>query len=106
MPIFSPDGEVMERIMFDVERFPVVGEKERWTEFEARDGAPVGIRRADVEEQLRGTIRRLDYACEKLRPLPEDCTFSVAVELRDEADVPIGVGLLGKDEKEYANESL
>ncbi|CZT11174.1 hypothetical protein WAI453_010908 [Rhynchosporium graminicola] len=101
VPVFSEEGEVMERFMFDVERFPVVGEKERWTEFEARDQAPnhdpaeklrAGVRRADIEEQLRGTIRRLDYACSKLTPLPENCTYSIAVELRDEPEVepPIG----------------
>ncbi|KAK2627713.1 hypothetical protein QTJ16_002359 [Diplocarpon rosae] len=91
VPIFDDMGEVMERFMFDVERFPVVGEKERWTEFEGRvEGEQAGVKRADVEEQLRGTIRRLDYACSKLVPLPEGCTFSVAVELRDEAEVPIG----------------
>ncbi|CZT47168.1 related to MUS-26 protein MUS-26, involved in DNA repair [Rhynchosporium secalis] len=101
VPIFSEEGEVMERFMFDVERFPVVGEKERWTEFEARDQAPnhdpaeklrAGVRRADIEEQLRGTIRRLDYACSKLTPLPENCTYSIAVELRDEPEIepPIG----------------
>ncbi|EKD12392.1 hypothetical protein MBM_09426 [Drepanopeziza brunnea f. sp. 'multigermtubi' MB_m1] len=86
VPIFNEDGQVMERFMFDVERFPVVGEKERWTEFEGEKG----VRKQDVEEQLRGTVRRLDYACGKLKPLPEGCTFSVAVELRDEAEVPIG----------------
>ncbi|KAH7355332.1 DNA-binding protein [Rhexocercosporidium sp. MPI-PUGE-AT-0058] len=112
VPIFSEQGEVMERFMFDVERFPVVGEKERWTEFEARDQNPdlipnpnpnpnsdvnvnegkAGVPRADIEEQLRGTIRRLDYACSRLTPLPKNCTFSIAVELRDEPDVepPIG----------------
>ncbi|KAL2070287.1 hypothetical protein VTL71DRAFT_13313 [Oculimacula yallundae] len=101
VPIFSEVGEVMERFMFDVERFPVVGEKERWTEFEARDEAysqdpteklQAGVRRADIEEQLRGTIRRLDYACSRLTPLPENCTYSIAVELRDEPGVepPIG----------------
>lgn len=93
----------MERFMFDVERFPVVAEKERWTEFEARDQHPdanpdplrklqAGVSRADIEEQLRGTIRRLDYACSRLTPLPENCTYSIAVELRDEPDAepPIG----------------
>ncbi|KAG4429735.1 hypothetical protein IFR05_014786 [Cadophora sp. M221] len=116
VPIFSGEGEVMERFMFDVERFPVVGEMERWTEFEARDqnidhiSNPIpnpnlnvnindnpnegkaGVPRADIEEQLRGTIRRLDYACSRLSPLPDNCTFSIAVELRDEHDVepPIG----------------
>ncbi|KAH6722825.1 DNA-binding protein, partial [Leptodontidium sp. 2 PMI_412] len=116
VPIFSEKGEVMERFMFDVERFPAAGETERWAEFEARDQHPdpipnpnantnqnpnpninpnegkTGVSRADIEEQLRGTIRRLDYACSKLSPLPENCNFSIAVELRDahDAEPPIG----------------
>ncbi|KAK0120513.1 hypothetical protein ONS96_010722 [Cadophora gregata f. sp. sojae] len=116
IPVFSEEGVVMERFMFDVERFPVVGEKEKLVEFEARDANPnnpnskpnpnpntdgaqqpqpqlkAGVKRADIEEQLRGTIRRLDYACSRLSPLPENCTYSIAVELRDEPDVepPIG----------------
>ncbi|KAI1203859.1 HORMA domain-containing protein [Nemania serpens] len=44
----------------------------------------------DVDEQLRATVRRLAYASEKLAPLPEGCTYTIAVELRDEAEAPIG----------------
>ncbi|TPX14154.1 uncharacterized protein E0L32_000548 [Thyridium curvatum] len=46
---------------------------------------------ADVEEQLRGALRRLSHTGEKMGPLPDGCTFTVAVELRDEAKAPIGV---------------
>lgn len=45
---------------------------------------------ADVSEQLRGAVRRLAYAGEKMDTLPDGCTFTVAVELRDEAQAPIG----------------
>lgn len=44
----------------------------------------------DVDEQLRGAVQRLAYAGEKMEDLPEGCTFTVAVELRDEARAPIG----------------
>lgn len=44
----------------------------------------------DVDEQLRGAVRRLAYAGEKMDALPDGCTFTVAVELRDEARAPIG----------------
>ncbi|PVH68790.1 DNA-binding protein [Cadophora sp. DSE1049] len=115
VPVFDEKGVVMERFIFDVERFPVVEEEEeRLVEFEARDANPrnpnpnpnpnteevpqpqpqlkAGVKRADIEEQLRGTIRHLDYACSRLTPLPENCTYSIAVELRDEpgVDPPIG----------------
>ncbi len=52
----------------------------------------VGVSLTDVEEQLRATIRKLAYTAEKLAPLPAGCTFTVAVELRDKVDPPIGVG--------------
>ncbi|KAI0013022.1 DNA-binding protein [Xylariaceae sp. FL0662B] len=44
----------------------------------------------DVDEQLRAAVRRLAYAGEKMAPLPDGCTFTVAVELRDEGEAPIG----------------
>lgn len=91
--IYNQDLEVMERYLFDVERFPVVDPKEALTDFEAREGqGEMRISVTDVEEQLRATIRRLAYACSKMGPLPEGCTYTVAVELREKADPPIGVG--------------
>lgn len=90
--IFNQELEVMERFLFDVERFPVVDPKEAYTEFEAREGqGELRISVTDVEEQLRGTIRRLSHTCSRMGPLPEGCTFTVAVELREKADPPIGV---------------
>ena len=44
----------------------------------------------DVDEQLRGAVRRLAYTGEAMEALPTGCTFTVAVELRDEARAPIG----------------
>ncbi|KAI1131325.1 HORMA domain-containing protein [Nemania abortiva] len=44
----------------------------------------------NVDEQLRAAVRRLAYVGEKMAPLPEGCTFTLAVELRDEAEAPIG----------------
>ena len=46
---------------------------------------------ADLDEQLRGLLRRLMSAAERLGALPEGCTFTVAVELRDEAEAPTRV---------------
>ncbi len=83
---------MMERFLFDLERFPLVDAKEHMTDFETRGAEGVGVSRSDVEEQLRATIRKLVYTAEKLAPLPVGCTFTVAVELRDKADPPIGVG--------------
>ncbi|KAI0401272.1 HORMA domain-containing protein [Xylaria palmicola] len=56
--------------------------------------AGVGLRDkvnwTDVDEQLRAAVQRLAYAGEKMAPLPAGCTFTVAVELREEAGAPIG----------------
>lgn len=56
----------------------------------AENDPSVAINWTDVDEQLRGAVRRLAYAGEKMDALPEACTFTVAVELRDEARAPIG----------------
>lgn len=54
------------------------------------NNASAPINWADVDEHLRGAVRRIAYAGEKMDTLPEGCTFTVAVELRDDAQAPIG----------------
>jgi mitotic spindle assembly checkpoint protein MAD2B len=101
--IFSPDAEPLERFMFDVESFPDVPVSEILTPFEeseheaeSDDAKGKGKERSrgnlvDIEEQFRATVRKLAYCGSKLGPLPEGCTFTVVVELKDKADPPIGV---------------
>lgn len=91
--IYSDQQEVLERFLFDVERFPVVQEKEAYTEFEGESSAEgeVKVNRVDVEEQLRATVRMLACCGARLGELPEDCTYTLAVELKDDAEPPIGV---------------
>jgi mitotic spindle assembly checkpoint protein MAD2B len=104
--VYSADAEVMERYLFDVSRFPIVEKKLAWVEFEERPGDVKGkgkevdngqgagkdINIVDIEEQLRATIRKLEYTGSKMDDLPQGCTYTVAVELRDtpEAAPPIG----------------
>lgn len=94
--IYSDQHEVLERFLFDVSAFPSVPEKERFTEFEGTlaeegdDGTQLKISIVDVEEQLRATLRKLAYCGSKLGELPEDCTYTMAVELNHDADPPIG----------------
>ena len=89
--------------MFDVSAFPSVPEKERLTEFEGTaaeegdDGEELRVNKIDIEEQLRATIRNLAYCGEKLGTLPEDCTYTIAVELKDDVEPPIGVKLPKSD---------
>lgn len=103
---------VQERWVFDVGAWPVVARTDRFVEFEEpvagkgkgveqpplregegakTAGEEVKIHIVDIEEQLRATIRRLAYTAEKMPPLPEGCTYTVIVELRDDATPPIGV---------------
>ena len=49
---------------------------------------------SDLPEQFRATLARLSTSLARLNPLPEDCSFTLAIELRDEegVDAPIGRG--------------
>ncbi|KAK3339134.1 DNA-binding protein [Neurospora tetraspora] len=102
-----PPGSVLERWMFDVSRFPAwPGGAKPMRDFEralakeyrnedSRDDEyyfPTAqtVSWPDLDEQLRGALRRTAYAAEKMDALPEGCTFTVAVELRDDALAPIG----------------
>ncbi|KAM3069377.1 hypothetical protein ACMFMG_005480 [Clarireedia jacksonii] len=85
--VFSASNECLERYVFDVGRFPVVPKEELFTEFEGPSGA---LRAVDVEEELRAVLRRLSYSAERLEDLPEGCTWSVVMEMKEEADAPIG----------------
>ncbi|KEZ41423.1 Mitotic spindle checkpoint protein [Scedosporium apiospermum] len=103
---------VVERWVFDIEGWPAFPEsipadfkgkgRERsgggGNEDEEENGGEVGgaaaegpgVNWVDVQEQLRAALRRISYAGEKLGGLPAGCTFTVAVELNDEAPAPIG----------------
>ncbi|PQE10151.1 hypothetical protein CJF32_00000679 [Rutstroemia sp. NJR-2017a WRK4] len=85
--VFSPSNECLERYVFDVSRFPVVPKEELFTEFEGTSGE---LRTVDVEEELRAVLRRLSYSAGKLEELPEECTWSVVMEMKEDADAPIG----------------
>lgn len=112
-----PPGTVLERWMFDTSHFPAwpggiealknfrgeAAEDDEPAEGEhgggegnvaeglaENDRATANINWADVHEQLRGAVRRISYAGEKMDSLPGGCTFTVVVELRDEAQAPIG----------------
>ncbi|KAG6002711.1 hypothetical protein E4U21_002820 [Claviceps maximensis] len=56
-----------------------------------RDAGPGDdtVNPTDVHEALRAALSRLSYAAQSRSPLPEACTFTLGVELRDEALAPI-----------------
>lgn len=99
---------VLERWVFDVEAFPAWGDAGMEEEEQALLAAGVEpeevedddddddedecVNWTDVNEALRGALRRVAHAAEMMPPLPAGSTFTLAVELRDEAAAPIGVG--------------
>lgn len=85
--------DVLERWVFDVGTFPEWGDAaagEDWAAVAEEDGE---VNWTDVNEGLRGGLRRVAYAAEKMEKPPQGSTFTVAVELRDDAAAPIAVSV-------------
>lgn len=92
--------DVLERWVFDVDAFPdwgpplVVGEK---CDAEDDDLAAAiaesegALNWTDINEALRGALGRIAYTAESMPHPPAGSTFTLAIELRNEADAPIGV---------------
>ncbi|KAM6485772.1 DNA-binding protein [Trichoderma sp. SZMC 28011] len=113
LAIHSPPGSsqpavVRERWVFDVHRFPAWGssaetnaptshqqqqQREDLNDPMLEDvdvAASEKLNWADIHEALRATLQRLSYAAQAAPKLPPGCTFTLALELRDEAEAPIG----------------
>jgi mitotic spindle assembly checkpoint protein MAD2B len=104
--IHGRKNQVLERWMIDVAGFHgFMGVKEvKGSRRDAEDdgaGRPEAtdpdqggkVNWTNVDEALRGALRRMAYAGEKMAKLPEECFFTVAVELREEGQAPIGVSI-------------
>ena len=91
--IYDGNGKPRERLVFDLSRFPTVPPSELDVPLErvSADGSKVPVIPAvDLEEQLRAFMNKLANCSPKLGITPKGCTFSIAVELRDDAAAPIG----------------
>lgn len=88
--LYSPLLQALERFIFDVSKFPLVPKEDHHTHFEREGMTQAATPSADLEEQFRAALTRLTGCGTKLSPLPPDCTFNVAIEVKDEADPPIG----------------
>jgi mitotic spindle assembly checkpoint protein MAD2B len=88
--IHSLWNDPLERFVFDLSRFPVLKRQDWYTEF-AQDGISETdqLNVINIEEQFRAVMARLAYSHRDLEPLPEDCSFNIAIELRDDAEPPI-----------------
>lgn len=108
--IAHPDTyQILERYVFDLERLPYVPKKELdtpivWDEEQSKGSdepqeepkdpyGPGGEREfelVDLTEQLRATLASISVCRRRLKSVPKGCTFTVAIELKDDADAPIG----------------
>jgi mitotic spindle assembly checkpoint protein MAD2B len=95
--IISDGGEPLERFLFDVSRFPVV-EKGDWytpiqresSESEVPDQEPTQIPPTiNLQEQFRAVLAKLSICNTTLKPIPAGCTFTLAIELKEESNPPM-----------------
>ena len=90
--IISKDNKIMERFVFDASRFPAVPVADLDTPLERKDdnGEDVAVLpMVDMEEQFRATMSRFTNCQSSLKPLPQGCTFTVAIELKPDGDAPV-----------------
>lgn len=90
----STSQKPLERFCWDLSRLAVISKSD--------SDAPIvrqgdkrfseGKEDVDLSEQLRATLSALSTCGTRLRPVPEGCTFSVAIELKDDTTsaTPIG----------------
>ncbi|KAF2813458.1 DNA-binding protein [Mytilinidion resinicola] len=100
---------VMERFVIDVASFLQVGKADWETDVQFApepevvddDGRGKGNEKAktpqldastdpNLSEQFRAALTLLHTRCAQLAPLPRDCSFNIAIELKDEVDPPVG----------------
>jgi mitotic spindle assembly checkpoint protein MAD2B len=86
--VFSLKSEPLERYMFDISGFPKVPANEAHTQFDPQS-ATILHSVVDLEEQFRAAMQRISFASSRLPKLPDNCTFTLSVELNDDAEAPI-----------------
>ncbi|KAI9713081.1 MAG: hypothetical protein M1820_001066 [Bogoriella megaspora] len=109
--IFSPSSQPLERFVFDVSRFPDIPADdieiplERATKIPSDDelnaeAVAEAVTEADhdvvqstylinLEEQLRATMAKLITCSSSLSPLPPNCTYTLVLETKQDAQPPI-----------------
>ena len=98
--LISPRNIPLERYVFDLSTFPNVPFEGGYGDLLLQQLAEVGgdgksrldeITIAGLEAQFRACLMKLSAAAPDLGRLPEDCTYTVAVEMK-EPGAPINVG--------------
>ncbi|MCJ1256887.1 hypothetical protein MMC24_004712 [Lignoscripta atroalba] len=110
--IYSATSQPLERFVFSTASFPTVPTSEALTPFETvtppvnpdivppttdldstsatTARKPPTVPLIDLEEQFRAIFARLSTCNRTLMPLPPNCSFTIAIELKDKVDPPIG----------------
>jgi mitotic spindle assembly checkpoint protein MAD2B len=90
-------NQVLERWTFDLSSFPAVSKRDRDVPITSDESGNLTrkINVADLEANFRASISRIATSAARLRPLPEgagapECSFTLAMEVRDDADRPVG----------------
>jgi mitotic spindle assembly checkpoint protein MAD2B len=90
--VISKDNKIMERFVFDASQFPAVPVTDLDTPLERKDSngeETAVLPMVDMEEQFRATMSRFTNCQSVLKPLPQGCTFTVAIELKPDGDAPV-----------------
>ena len=91
--IYTKKGTPTERFVFDVSRFPTVplADADMPLRRTAADGETEAVLPiVDMEEQFRATMSKVANCGTVLKPLPQGCTFTVAIELKTKSHPPLG----------------
>ncbi|BFZ62588.1 hypothetical protein YB2330_003689 [Saitoella coloradoensis] len=83
--ILSADETPMERYVFDVSSFPNIPEQEHNIPISSTSAT---FTHSDLLEQFRATLIRIQQSATTLGKLPEDSTFTVAIELKEQEGKP------------------
>ncbi|EMC91664.1 hypothetical protein BAUCODRAFT_78804 [Baudoinia panamericana UAMH 10762] len=89
--IYTPQNQPLERYVFDVSRFPSLSAKDvdlPMQRLANGESMPV-LPKVDMEEQFRATMSKLTNCGTKLKPLPDACTFTIAIELKVDREAPV-----------------
>ena len=91
--IYDGQERPLERFLFDVSKFPIVPINEHNTPLQTLDddgtevaALPVG----NLEEQFRAAMSRLSGCGARLKDIPQGCTYTMAVELKNGSEPPLG----------------
>lgn len=90
--IYDKQNTPLERFVFDTSRFPVVPLDELEVplkRYNADGSKDVILPIVDMEEEFRATMSRLSNCSSGMDSLPKGCTFTVAVELKQEGQAPV-----------------